>query len=81
MKNIKDAVAHLKEHQTYPATKQELVETCNKLSDFSGEDKKWFEQNLPDGTYESPEEVIQALGWQKTTRSNMGKSEETWMSR
>ncbi len=62
MKDMKNAAMHLKQHQTYPATKQQLVESCNKLSDFSEEDKKWFESNLPEGSYKSPEEVMQALG-------------------
>lgn len=65
MNDIKNGLAHLKDHQTYPATKMELVEACNKLSDFSKEDKQWFMENLPDGTYESADEVIMALGWKK----------------
>ena len=48
MKNIKSAMEHLKTHQTYPATKPELVKTCNELSDFSKEDKTWFEEHLPE---------------------------------
>lgn len=63
MKDIKNAIMHLKQHQKYPATKQELVAECNKLSDFSEEDKMWFEERLPEGTYNSAEDVIKALGW------------------
>lgn len=62
IKDIKNTIKHLKEHQDYPATKEELVEVCNNLSDFSEEDKKWFETNLPEGTYNSADEVIKALG-------------------
>lgn len=65
MQDIKNALAHLKGHQTYPATKEELVKTCNELSDFSEKDKKWFEENLPEKTYNSAEEVTQALGWKQ----------------
>ena len=65
MKDIKNAIAHLNEHQTFPATRVELVKTCNGLSDFSDDDKKWFEKNLPEGNYKSAEEVIKAIGWQK----------------
>lgn len=65
MKDIKNAMAHLKSHQTYPATKADLVKTCNELSDFSSEDKKWFEEHLPEGTYDSAEKVMMALGWNK----------------
>ncbi len=53
---------HLKQHQSYPATKADMVKECNELSDFSAEDKKWFTNNLPEGTYNSAEEVMDALG-------------------
>lgn len=65
MKDIKKAITHLREHQDYPATKMELLATCDELSDFSEEDKNWFEKNLPDGKYESADEVIATLGWQQ----------------
>lgn len=65
MKDIKNAMMHLRDHQTYPATKADLVKTCNELSDFSEEDKKWFADSLPDKTYKSAEEVASALGWRK----------------
>lgn len=62
---MKDKVAvleHLQKHQTYPATKEEMVKTCQQLSDFTKEDKQWFEDNLPEGTYNSAQEAILALG-------------------
>jgi len=62
MKDTKNAMKHLREHQSYPATKEELVLTCNSLADFSGDDKQWFSENLPEGTYNSAEEVMKALG-------------------
>lgn len=65
LQDIQSAITHLNDHQTYPATKQELVKTCNELSDFSEEDKKWFAEKLPEGTYNSADEAIEALGWQK----------------
>lgn len=62
MQNIGGAKGHLKNHQKYPATKAELVAECDGLSDFSEEDKKEFASKLPGGTYNSADEVIQALG-------------------
>lgn len=53
---------HLKMHQTYPATKSDLVESCNKLSDFSEGDKTEFMEKLPEGTYQSADEVMKAVG-------------------
>lgn len=61
MKNKKGAIDHLKNHQKYPATKTELSKECDNLSDFSAEDKKWFMDTLPEGSYESAEKVMEAL--------------------
>lgn len=62
MKDIQNMISHLKMHQKYPATKEELVAECTQLSDFSSEDKEWFQSHLPKGSYNSAEEVIRALG-------------------
>lgn len=63
MKDIKNAMSHLKTHQKYPATKEELVKECDSLSDFSQEDKRWFESHLENRVYNSAEEVMQTLGF------------------
>jgi len=57
----KNIETHLKQHQKFPASKADLVATCNNLADFSEADKKWFATALPEGTYNSPEEVVKAL--------------------
>ena len=62
MENSSGAIDHLRDHQTYPATKADLVAACNSLSDFSEGDKKEFESGLPERTYNSAEEVMEALG-------------------
>lgn len=64
--NVSGAMDHLKTHLKYPATKADLVAACNNLSDFSEEDKKEFMEKLPEGTYNSADDVIKALGWQQT---------------
>ena len=64
MQDKTGAIQHLREHQKYPATKAELVAECNNLSDFSEEDKNWFVSNLPEGSYNSADEVVKALGWE-----------------
>jgi len=63
MQNKDSAMEHLKGHVTYPAAKADLVAACNNLSDFSDADKKEFSDALPDGTYNSADEVVKALGW------------------
>ncbi len=62
MQNIDGTKDHLTSHQKYPATKAELVAECDNLSDFSEEDKKEFTEKLPEGSYNSAEEVVKALG-------------------
>lgn len=58
---MKAMMKHLKEHQTYPASKDQLVEACNNLEDVSLDEKKYFEENLPEGSYGSAEDVMKAL--------------------
>ena len=62
MQDKNGAKDHLKNHQKYPASKAELLAECDNLSDFSDEDKKWFADKLPGGTYNSADEVMKALG-------------------
>ncbi len=66
MQNVANAKMHLQQHQTYPTTKADLVKTCNGLSDFSDADKKWFSDTLPEGSYNSADDVMNALGWKET---------------
>lgn len=56
-----DAMKHM-DHVDYPASKEDLVKACNNMSDVSNEDKKWFMESLPEGSYNSPDEVKEALG-------------------
>ena len=63
MQDVNNAKMHLREHQQYPATKEELVAECDNLSDFSKMDKDEFKKMLPKGTYKSADDVITALGW------------------
>ena len=65
MNDKKGAIEHLKEHQKYPTTKDELTAACYDLSDFSEVDKKWFDAHLSDKIYKSADEVIKAVGLNK----------------
>lgn len=72
-KNLsKDEQEKLKEHNKlrdqikkvkYPADKSTVV---SKVKGIKADDKKWFEQTLPDKTYTSADEVFSALGWETT---------------
>ncbi len=57
----KDLITHIEGHVKYPATKKQLVEACNMMSDVSKADKDWFSRSLPDRTYKNSDEVKKAL--------------------
>ena len=44
----------------YPAAKATIV---SHVKGIKADDKKWFDQTLPDKTYTSADEVYSALGW------------------
>jgi hypothetical protein len=53
---------HVGEHvDKWPATKDDLVVACNNLSEFDSNEKKWFSDTLPQGTYSNPDGVKRAL--------------------
>lgn len=52
---------HITKHVDYPVTKKLLIESCNNMSDIDPEDKKWFIDNLSEGEYGSPIDVIRVL--------------------
>ena len=54
-------IDHLTKHQSYPATRAELLASCKNLIDFSDAEKKWFAAHLPEGSYASADEVVKAL--------------------
>ena len=58
---VDETIDHLKNHVTYPATKDDLVKACNNMSDVPEKDKIWFMENLPEGTYENAATVKTAL--------------------
>jgi hypothetical protein len=55
---------HIKSHVKYPATKQAVVTACKGMSEIKAGDRKWFAEALPDGTYETAADVMEAVGWE-----------------
>lgn len=52
---------HLEKHITYPASKEAIAAACNNMAHLSEDDKNWVKENLPDGTYQTPDEVKRAM--------------------
>ncbi len=59
--DLKKVTAHLHDHQTYPATRAELITACYNLEDFSPVEKKWFIQKVPNKKFSSADEVVAAI--------------------
>lgn len=55
------ALKHAKRDIRYPVTKDQFMKACNNLSDVPPADKEWLDKNLPDRTYNNPNEVFSAL--------------------
>jgi len=76
----KEDQAKLKDHNKlraeinrvkYPATKAEVV---SHVKGIKPDDKKWFEETLPERTYASSDEVALALGWEASPPAADGKA-------
>jgi hypothetical protein len=74
----KEDQAKLKEHNKlraeimkvkYPAAKSEVV---SHVKGVKADDKKWFEETLPDKTYSSADDVMSALGWETAPATEKG---------
>lgn len=55
------ARAHLQKHVKYPADRHAILAACADTPEFSEAEKRWFEEHLPEGSYESAEQTISAL--------------------
>lgn len=53
---------HIRDHLDYPARKEDLVQACNNMAHVPAEDRKWFEEKLPSGTYKTSDDVLKTLG-------------------
>jgi hypothetical protein len=53
--------AHADAHITYPATRAQILEACAKTPEFTEGEKKWIADTLPEGTYNSADDVLKAL--------------------
>ena len=57
-----ERVSHVREHVTYPATKNALVEACSHMAHAPESTRQWATDKLPDKKYNSADEVLRALG-------------------
>ena len=58
---FKDALNHIKNDVRYPASKEDIMKACSGFSEISLNERDWFNLNIPDRTFERPEEVIMAI--------------------
>lgn len=60
--SMRELTEHIRNHMRYPATKREIVEECNRMSHVPAETRRMVETQLPEGSYQSADEVMRALG-------------------
>ena len=59
--NRDKAIAHFKQHVTYPSTREQILRACAQSSEFAATEKQWLADNLRAGTYANADAVILAL--------------------
>ena len=52
---------HLSEHIKYPATREQIIAACAQTDEFTAGEKKWIGDTLPEGTYNSSDDVMNAM--------------------
>jgi hypothetical protein len=62
-KSKRELTSHIREHVSYPTTRQALVEACSNMAHVPEEARNWAAGKLPERTYASADEVLKALGW------------------
>ncbi len=58
----KELMTHLKSHVMYPASRRTIIETCNQMAHVPASARTWVEQKLPEGIYQSADDVVMKLG-------------------
>ena len=61
MSKFADELGHLKHHVMYPADRKAVIAACNQMSEATPEDSAWFVKALPEGKYNGPQDVLNAL--------------------
>ncbi len=56
-------IEHIKAHNNYPTTRDDIIAACENMSEFTREQKDWFASALPAGTFRNADEVIRAVKW------------------
>jgi len=61
--NRQQAEEHLRKDIWYPITADGICELCDNMRGFTAEDRKWINDHVPPGVYETPEQAIHAVTW------------------
>jgi hypothetical protein len=58
---FRTALNHIKNDVKYPASKEQIMAACSGFSEVSTSEREWFSLNIPDRTFDGPDEVLLAL--------------------
>jgi hypothetical protein len=59
--DMKKVAQHLREHVKYPASRQQILDSCAETPEFTDAEKAWSAAHLPEGTYASADDVLKVL--------------------
>ena len=60
--NTRKLETHIAEHLKLPATRQQVLEACAEIPEFSAAEQQWLSNRLPEGNYATTADVSRALG-------------------
>lgn len=55
-----ESLQHLKNHVEYPASRDDVIQACN-MAEVPEDDRDWFANSLPTGTYNGADDVLSAV--------------------
>ncbi len=58
---LAEELGHMKNHVTYPANKSQVIAACNNMSHLNVANRDWIANNLPEGSYKGPSDILNAL--------------------
>ena len=59
--DVSKTKAHLADHVKYPAKRADILAACADTPEFTSAEKQWLSDNLPEGDYQSADDVARAL--------------------
>jgi len=60
-KSLSELSTHISQHVSYPISRTDFMASCGNLSHVPAEARRWVEENLPNRTFQSAEDLYHTL--------------------